>query len=131
MDAGEGKETIMPKRYSQNQLTFARKLRREDTRSEEILWNSLKASQLDGLKFRRQVPIGIYVVDFLCVKLKFIVELDGVVHEAPEQIAHDIKRDAWLKSKGYKILRIHNDLIIGGGNISLNMIRDVVLKLRC
>jgi very-short-patch-repair endonuclease len=128
---GEGKETTMPKRYSQNQLTFARKLRREDTRAEEILWNSLKASQLDGLKFRRQVPIGVYVVDFLCVKLNFIVELDGAVHDALEQIAHDIKRDAWLKSKGYEILRIHNDLIICGGNIPLNMIKDAVLKLRC
>ena len=121
----------MPKRYSQNQLTFARKLRREDTVAEEMLWNSLKASQLDGLKFRRQVPIGVYVIDFLCVKLNFIIELDGAVHDAPEQIAHDIKRDAWLKSKGYEILRIHNDLIIAGGNISLNMIRDVVAKLRC
>ncbi len=121
----------MPKRYSQNQLTFARKLRREDTFAEEILWNSLKASQLDGLKFRRQVPIGVYVVDFLCVKFKFIVELDGVVHETPEQIVHDKHRDAWLASKGYEILRIHNDLIIGGGNIPLDMIRDVVSKLRC
>ncbi len=117
---------MMTKRYSENQLAFARKLRREDTKAEEILWNSLKSSQLDGLKFRRQVPIGIYVVDFLCIRHRLIIELDGVVHEAPEQITHDARRDAWLRIKGYTILRIHNDLVIAGGNIPLEMIRKAI-----
>jgi very-short-patch-repair endonuclease len=119
----------MNRRYSENQLNFARKLRREDTKAEETLWNSLKASQLNGLKFRRQVPIGIYVVDFLCVSKRVIIELDGAVHDKPEQILHDELRDKWLKAQKYNILRINNDLIIGGGNIPLEMIKNFVASL--
>jgi len=58
----------MPARVSENRTAFARKLRREMTRAEAMLWRSLRGGALDGLKFHRQVPIGRYVVDFLCVK---------------------------------------------------------------
>ncbi len=119
----------MPKRYPEDQLSFARKLRREDTRAEELLWNSLRKSQLEGLKFRRQVPIGPYIVDFLCIAHRLIVELDGVVHLRPEQVLHDTKRDQWLRSQGYTVLRISNDLVISGGNIPLEQIRQAVAGL--
>ena len=84
----------MPERVSKRQTAFARSLRRSMTVAEEIMWRSLRGSSLDGLKFRRQVPIGRYVVDFLCVEHRLIVELDGAPHEREEQIRHDAARDA-------------------------------------
>jgi len=67
-------------RYPSSQLTFARRLRRDMTNAEVALWRCLRGSRLDGLKFRRQVPIGVYLVDFLCVEHRLIVELDGRPH---------------------------------------------------
>ena len=73
-----------PARVSENRTAFARKLRREMTQAEAMLWRSLRGVALDGLKFRRQVPIGRYVVDFLCVKHRLAVELDGAPHDRDE-----------------------------------------------
>jgi very-short-patch-repair endonuclease len=116
----------MPARVSKSRIAFARKLRRNMTVAEGILWRSLCGSSLDGLKFRRQVPIGKYVVDFHCVEHRLIVELDGPPHEKDEQKRHDSARDAWLREQGYRILRFDNDLVIGGGNIPLDRIRDAI-----
>jgi len=93
--------------------------------AEEVLWRSLHGSKFQGLKFRHQVPIGKYVVDFLCIERRFIVEPDGPPHE---KLEHDAVRDAWLREHGYKVFRIQNDVIIGGGDIALDMIRDAMLK---
>ncbi|MGA8172400.1 MAG: DUF559 domain-containing protein [Methylocystis sp.] len=118
----------MPARVSENQTAFARKLRRDMTVAEAMLWRSLRASALDGLKFRRQVPIGRYVADFLCVEHRLVVELDGAPHDREEQRMHDAARDAWLREHGYRILRLSNDLVIGGGNIPLDAIRAAVAE---
>ena len=96
------------------------------TNAEEILWRSLRGSALDGLKFRRQVPIGNYVADFICVEHRLIVELDGRPHESEAQRRHDAARDQWLRDHGYHVLRLANDLVIGGGNIPLERIREAV-----
>ncbi len=96
------------------------------TNAEEILWRSLRGSALDGLKFRRQVPIGNYVADFLCVEQRLIVELDGRPHEDEARRRHDAIRDRWLRDRGYFVLRLDNDLVIGGGNIPLERIREAV-----
>ena len=79
-----------------------------------------------GLKFRRQVPIGKYVVDFLCVEHKLIVELDGAPHDDERQKQHDACRAAELAVQGYKVLRSPNDLIIGGGDLVLGHIRAAI-----
>jgi very-short-patch-repair endonuclease len=63
------------------------------TNAEDILWRSLRGSALDGLKFRRQVPIGSYVADFLCVQHRLIVELDGRPHDDEDQRRRDAARD--------------------------------------
>ncbi|WP_255608548.1 endonuclease domain-containing protein [Methylosinus sp. Sm6] len=91
-----------------------------------MLWRSLRGSRLDGLKFRRQVPVGNYVADFLCIEHRLIVELDGRPHENEHQRRHDTIRDEWLRDHGYHILRLDNDLVIGGGNIPLERIREVI-----
>ena len=89
---------------------FARALRRDATTPERIVWQRLRASQLGGLKFRRQAPIGPYIVDFFCPAVRLIVELDGETHvDAPG----DRLRDAWLAREGYRVLRIWNNEVTG------------------
>ncbi len=93
------------------QLDFARQLRSKQTDTENLLWLRLRAHRLSGLKFRRQQPVGVYVVDFLCSGEKLIVELDGGQHQ--ERIGYDEIRDAWLKSEGYTVLRYCNNELMG------------------
>lgn len=118
----------MPARVSPERTAFARRLRREMTVAEAILRRSLRGKRLQSLKFRRQVPIGRFVVDFLCVEQRFIVELDGPLHEQIEQQAHDASRDGWLRARGYRILRIPNEIVIGGGDRALDMIVRAMLS---
>mgnify|MGYP006286694727 CR=1 FL=1 len=95
---------------------FASKLRKEQTREEELLWRYLRKKRLKGRKFLRQHPIcyesyknnhHFFIPDFYCAKEKLIIELDGKVHA--NQKSKDKKRDSILISKGYKVLRIEND----------------------
>ncbi|HMN71905.1 MAG TPA: endonuclease domain-containing protein [Rhodoblastus sp.] len=96
------------------------------TATEAILWRDLRGGALNGLKFRRQVPIGRYVVDFLCVEHRLIVELDGAPHESIEQKLHDAARDGELRRRGYRILRFANDAVLTGGNLVLDQIRRAI-----
>jgi very-short-patch-repair endonuclease len=93
------------------QLDFARQLRSTQTDSENLLWSRLRAHRLSGLKFRRQQPIGVYIVDFLCADKKLIVELDGGQHQ--DRAEYDEARDAWLKAEGYMVLRYWNNEVMG------------------
>ena len=71
------------------------------------LWYYLRAHRFMGLKFKRQKPIGRYIVDFICLERRLIIELDGGQHA--EQMAYDRHRDAWLRSQGYTVLRFWNN----------------------
>jgi very-short-patch-repair endonuclease len=71
---------------------FAKKLRRESTKLEERVWHELRAGRLDGWKFKRQVPIEGYIVDFLCFEARLIVEMDGPLHREEGQYAKDSAR---------------------------------------
>jgi len=86
-------------------IRIAKKLRRESTDTERVLWQNLRAKQLDRLKFRRQQLIGQYIVDFVCFEKKIIIELDGGQHAQPEANQKDKKRDDWFEEQGYKVLR--------------------------
>ncbi|MCB1544224.1 MAG: DUF559 domain-containing protein [Rhodoblastus sp.] len=88
-----------------------------------------RAYRLDGLKSCRQVPVSRFVVDFLCVEHRLIVELDGPPHDSIEQKLHDAARDAELRRRGYHILRIANDLVIPGGDFVLYEIRPAVIAV--
>ena len=112
----------MVPRVSDERLSFARRLRKEMTAAETMLWRSLRNRGV-AAKFRRQVPVGPYVADFACVAARLIVELDGRPHEDPERRAHDRCRDAWLAERGWRVLRIPNDIVIGGGDIVIDRIR--------
>ncbi|HSN87488.1 MAG TPA: DUF559 domain-containing protein [Thermoanaerobaculia bacterium] len=90
----------------------ARELRKSTTVAENALWDLLRHRHLGGLKFRRQFPIGRFITDFCCYSLRLIVELDGAVHELPAQAAHDKNRDAYLRWRGYTVLRISNHRLV-------------------
>jgi len=87
------------------QLAFARRLRREPPVTERLLWALLRDRRLEGLKFRRQVPLGRYVADFLCPRHRLVIEADGPHHE---DSLHEQARDAWLRAQGFRVLRFDN-----------------------
>ncbi len=89
----------------------ARQLRRHSTEAESALWKHLRARQLDGYKFRRQVPLGQYVVDFVCFERRLIVEIDGGHHQG--QAVYDDERTKWLESQGFRVLRFWNNEVLG------------------
>jgi very-short-patch-repair endonuclease len=91
----------------------AKKLRANTTPHERILWRALKEIPVDGTHFRRQAPIGPYVVDFFCPAKRLIIELDGGHHNDDETAARDRKRQLWLEQEGYRVVRFWNSEITG------------------
>jgi very-short-patch-repair endonuclease len=85
----------------------AKRLRRQPTDAESKLWYHLRRKQIDGHRFRRQSPVGPYVVDFLCVEAGLIVEVDGGQHSWRAE--DDAKRTNWLESQGYRVVRFWNN----------------------
>ncbi|RWM27664.1 endonuclease domain-containing protein [Mesorhizobium sp.] len=88
---------------------FARTMRREATDAEDRLWQELRGRRLDRIKFRRQVPIGRFVADFLCAEARLIVEIDGSQHADSRR---DRERDVELKARGFRVLRFWNDDVL-------------------
>ena len=93
-----------------SRVTIARSLRHAQTDAERALWFRLRDRRLGGLKFRRQVPIGSYIVDFCCEHARLVVELDGGQHG--ERNTQDAKRTADLDARGYLVLRFWNNDVI-------------------
>ena len=98
-------------KHSNNTLNIAKILRKNMTPQEKKLWNILRNNQFYGYKFKRQVPIDNYVVDFVCELQNLIIEIDGGQHNSPENIVNDNERTKYLISKGYKIIRFWNNEI--------------------
>jgi 2-isopropylmalate synthase len=90
---------------SANQRSRARAMRGSPTDAELRLWRLLRDRRLNGLKFRRQVPVGPYIVDFLCIASRLVVEADGSQHAESD---HDDVRDTYLRSQGWTVLRFWN-----------------------
>jgi len=91
-------------KYPKSHVRIARKLRRDMTEAERKLWSVFRNNQL-GVHFRRQVPFGSYVLDFLAIEPKLAIEVDGAQHYTLEGKVRDAKRDAYLRSRGIKVLR--------------------------
>ncbi len=87
----------------------ARQFRKEPTKSEHLLWQALRGKQLDGIKFRRQQPIGNFVVDFYNSEYRLVIEIDGSVHD--DQVEYDLARQNVLEELGLNILRIKADAV--------------------
>ena len=100
----------------------AKVLRSKQTDAEQRLWYHLRAHRFMGLKFKRQKPLGRYIVDFVCLERRLIIEIDGGQHA--EQMAYDQHRDAWLRSQGYTVLRFWN-------NDVMQQLENVLEQIRC
>jgi len=94
------------------------------TRAETLFWRYVKAGHLDGLSFRRQAPIGSCIVDFVCLAARVIVEIDGETHDFVESQRRDARRDEWLASRGYVVLRFTNEDVLSSLEGVLLTIRD-------
>jgi very-short-patch-repair endonuclease len=100
----------------------AKKLRANTTPHERILWRALEELPQEGTHFRRQAPIGPYVVDFFCPAKRLIIELDGGHHNQDEEARRDRTRQAWLEQEGYRVIRFWNSDISGDLNAVLERI---------
>ncbi len=103
----------------------AQRLRREQTPFERKLWPHLKQLKAShGLHFRRQAPIGPYITDFVCFARKLVIELDGETHVGEAPVAHDAKRDAFLRQQDFHVLRFSNEIVV----IDIASVVDTVLS---
>jgi very-short-patch-repair endonuclease len=104
-------------------LKRARNLRNNQTEAERKLWGYLRDKRLQGYKFNRQVPVGTYIVDFLCAEAKLIVEVDGATHGDAHEVAYDERRTAFLNEQGYRVMRCFNADVFE----NLNGVLDTIL----
>ena len=88
----------------------SRALRRSMTEAEKLIWRMLRSRQLNGCRFRRQVPIGRYIADFVCHELQLIVEIDGGQHEPV--LPREAERTLFLEGQGYRVLRFWNNEVL-------------------
>ena len=88
----------------------AKELRNNPTEAERILWQHLRLRQFGGYKFRRQQPLGNYIVDFVCLGKRLVVEVDGGQHNSQHSYAE--QRDAWLEQQGFRVLRFWNNEVL-------------------
>jgi len=97
-------------RLSDNLTQIAKILRKTSTKAERLLWRYLRAKRLEGYKFRRQEPIGNYIVDFVCFEKRIVIEVDGSQHQI--ETDKDTIRDEWLRKQGFKVLRFWNNEVL-------------------
>jgi very-short-patch-repair endonuclease len=107
----------------------AKELRRYETEAEKMLWVKLCRNQMMGLQFRRQHPINRFIVDFYCVKIKLVIEVDGNIHEIPENKLYDIGRSQILNDFGITVIRFKNNKIIDDIEYVLKLIEETVKQL--
>jgi very-short-patch-repair endonuclease len=107
-------------------LDNAKILHSHQTEVEKRLWYHLRAHRFMGLKFKRQKPMGRYIVDFVCVERRLIIELDGGQHA--ERMAYDQQRDTWLRNQGYRVLRFWNNEVMQQLEGVLETIRSAILQ---
>jgi len=88
----------------------ARLLRANSTKAEQLLWRHLRARRLAGYSFRRQEPVGPYIADFVCLKRRLVIEVDGTSHSSKQE--YDQIRTSYLRCMGYRVLRFSNDRVL-------------------
>ncbi len=91
-------------------ITFSKALRKRPTKAEQLLWRNLRMRQMEGLKFRRQQPIGNYIVDFVCFENRIIIEVDGGQHADEEK--KDRERDLYFQINNFMVLRFWNNEVL-------------------
>jgi len=106
---------------------YAKKIRNQPTEAEALLWDVLSGKKLENAKFRRQHIIGSYITDFICLKSNLIVEVDGLVHQLPENKASDEERTEWLEKEGYRVIRFTNNEVLSNLDKVLAEIRKQLI----
>ncbi len=119
------RDTIEKRKDSTTNRTRAREMRSKPVAMEKLFWSLVRNRKLDGFKFKRQFPIGTYIADFVCVEGRLIVELDGPFHVGRK--SYDEKRDAFLREKGFRVIRLTNDDFVGDAGIALMIVRDALV----
>lgn len=105
---------------------LAKKLRKNITDAEQLLWQCLRDRRLGGYKFRRQHPIGAVIVDFVCLEKKLIIEVDGGQHG--KQLEADAKRSDYLREKGYRVLRFWNNGVLQETESVLSVVHSCLIE---
>ena len=118
--------TAAHREVSKIQRSHAKSLRREMTDAELRLWSRLRAHRLSGLSFRRQVPVGSFILDFVCHETMLVIEVDGGQHAESKR---DVERDRWLASKGYRVLRFWNSDVLQDREGVLQTIVDAACEV--
>jgi very-short-patch-repair endonuclease len=113
-------------RESKNLLARARTLRHQSSDAESVLWRHLRARRLLGYKFRRQVVMEPYIVDFVCLEAGLIIEADGGQHS--NQVTYDTRRTAVLGGMGYRVMRFWNHEVLGELQSVLEQIRTALIE---
>ncbi|MFB6284966.1 MAG: endonuclease domain-containing protein [Candidatus Bipolaricaulia bacterium] len=110
----------------QSHTERARRLRQDQTEAERALWQRLRRQQLKGIKFRRQQPVGPYIVDFVSFEARLIIEVDGGQHNDANVKHRDQARTDWLESNGYRVVRFWNHEVLENEDAVIEQIRQVV-----
>jgi very-short-patch-repair endonuclease len=115
---------VVPPEIRRRMVEVAREFRKDPTPGEKILWNELRGKKLDGIKFRRQQPVGYFVVDFYSSTYRLVVEVDGPIHE--DQVEADRARQEILEALGLSVLRIKTEIIEQNLLMALEAMRNSV-----
>jgi 5-methyltetrahydrofolate--homocysteine methyltransferase len=121
---GAYRETADPALYGLLK-DFSKRMRNEPTQTESLIWESLSRKKLEGYKFRRQHIIGAYIADFVCLEKNLIIEIDGLIHQLPYNLASDIQRTEWLNTQGFEVIRFTNDEV----STNLGEVLDKILQV--
>ena len=103
-------------------ILMARGLRQELSLPEGLLWRALRGNRLEGIRFRRQQPIGPYVADFYCASVRFVIEIDGASHGCADRPERDGIRDRWMIERGFKVLRLPASLVLSDMDATIRTI---------
>jgi very-short-patch-repair endonuclease len=104
----------------------AKELRKNMTESEQVLWKQIRNRRRWNLKFRRQHPIGNFIADFYCHEIKLVIEVDGEIHDLPENKEYDIGRNAEMEDMGIAVIRFTNDEVLNTMGSVLKRINEIV-----
>ena len=118
---------VVPTEIGRKMIEIARDFRKEPTEGERILWTALRGKNLDGIKFRRQQPVGYLVVDFYASAFRLVVEVDDPIHEQQKEV--DEARQDILEILGLTVLRVKTEIVETNLPIVLDMIRNVIREI--
>ena len=104
----------------------ARRFRRDMTKAEVILWTRLRRQQIEGIKFRRQHPIGPYIADFASLSQQIVIEVDGWTHSTDQERAYDARRTKFMEERGWTVFRIENSDIYDDEDRVLDYIANLM-----